>query len=66
VAVGLVYDPVYLKHDTGEHPENGSRLTAIMDCLGKSGIRQQLTAVAARPATVDEIARVHSLIATLS
>jgi acetoin utilization deacetylase AcuC-like enzyme len=60
VAVGLVYDPVYLKHDTGEHPENGGRLTAIMDCLEESGIQQQLTAIAARPATVDEIARVHT------
>jgi acetoin utilization deacetylase AcuC-like enzyme len=60
VAVGLVYDPIYLKHDTGEHPENGSRLTAIMACLEGSGLRRQLTAIAPRPATVDEIARVHT------
>jgi len=60
MAVGLVYDPIYLKHDTGQHPENGSRLTAIMDCLEESGLRQQLTAIAPRPASVDEIARVHT------
>jgi acetoin utilization deacetylase AcuC-like enzyme len=60
MAVGLVYNPIYLKHDTGQHPENGSRLTAIMDCLEESGLRRQLTAIAPRPATVDEIARVHT------
>ena len=27
--VGYVYDPIYLEHDTGQHPENAARLEAI-------------------------------------
>ena len=33
MTVGLVYDPIYLKHDTGTHVENSSRLVATMELL---------------------------------
>jgi acetoin utilization deacetylase AcuC-like enzyme len=56
---GYVYDPVYLEHDTGEHPESARRLEAIISDLDWKGIRQQLKAIPARPATVDEIVTVH-------
>ncbi len=57
--VGYVYDPVYLKHDTGYHPENAQRLEAIMAHLEETGLIEQLTQIAPRPATVEELTYVH-------
>ncbi len=59
IAPGYVYDPVYLTHDTGGHPENARRLEAVMSDLDWKGIRQQLRAIPARPATLDELTTVH-------
>ena len=59
MAVGLVYDPIYLKHDTGEHVENAGRLKAITSCLEETGLRQQLTLVKPRKASVEELSLVH-------
>jgi len=40
---GLVYDDIYLKHDTGPgHPERAARLTAILDRLDQEGLVEQL------------------------
>jgi acetoin utilization deacetylase AcuC-like enzyme len=58
-APGYVYDPVYLEHDTGEHPENARRLEAVITGLDLKFIRQQLKRIPARPATLDELAAVH-------
>ena len=57
--VGFVYDPVYLKHDTGHHPENAQRLEAIISHLEQTGLTQQLTPIQPRPATVEELSLVH-------
>jgi len=57
--VGYVYHPIYLKHDTGNHPENAQRLEAIISHLEKTGIIKQLIPVEPRPATVEELALVH-------
>jgi acetoin utilization deacetylase AcuC-like enzyme len=57
--VGFVYDPVYLKHDTGQHPENPNRLLAIMRYLERTGPWQQLTSLKPRAATVEELSLVH-------
>ncbi|MBI4330064.1 MAG: histone deacetylase [Chloroflexi bacterium] len=57
--VGLIYDPVYLRHDTGAHPENASRLRAVMGHLEKTGMLKRVEAIKPRPATVEEIALVH-------
>jgi len=57
--VGLVYNPIYLKHDTGQHVENASRLEAITSYLGQTGLKQQLTPIKPRPATVKELSLVH-------
>jgi len=56
---GFVYDPIYLKHDTGHHPENAQRLAAIVSHLEQTGLTQQLTPIAPRPATREELALVH-------
>ncbi len=57
--VGIIYDPIYLKHDTGGHVENAGRLEAIISHLEKTGLRQQLTPVKPRSASVEEISLVH-------
>lgn len=57
--VGFVYDPIYLKHDTGQHPENANRLRAIMRYLERTGPWQQLVAISPTVAAVPAIALVH-------
>ena len=57
--VGLVYDPIYLKHDTGQHVENAGRLEAIISHLEEAGLKQQLTPIEPRAATTEELSLVH-------
>jgi len=57
--VGFVYDPIYLKHDTGQHVENAKRLEVIMSHLEKTGLKQQLTLIKPRAASVEELLSVH-------
>jgi acetoin utilization deacetylase AcuC-like enzyme len=59
MSAGYVYDPIYLKHDTGQHVEVAARLEAIIAYLEKTGLTSQLTLIKPRPATIDEIALVH-------
>jgi acetoin utilization deacetylase AcuC-like enzyme len=59
MAVGYVYHPIYLQHDTGQHVEVAARLEAIISHLEKTGLKSKLTPIEPRPATVDEIALVH-------
>ena len=58
--VGLVYDPIYLKHDTGGHVENAARLEAIISHLEETGLKKQLTPIKPRAASVEELALVHT------
>jgi acetoin utilization deacetylase AcuC-like enzyme len=58
-APGYVYDPVYLEHDTGDHPENARRLEAIITGLENKFIRSQLKLIPARPATLEELTAIH-------
>ncbi len=57
--VGFVYDPIYLKHDTGQHVENAKRLEAIISHLEKTGLKQQLTPIRPRAASIEELSLVH-------
>ena len=57
--VGIVYDPVFHKHDTGDHVENSGRLTRIMSCLEQTELKPQLCPIVPRPATVNELSLVH-------
>ena len=57
---GLVYDPIYLEHDTGHHVENARRLEETMALLERSGVKQQLTEVHPEPASVEDLSLVHS------
>jgi len=58
---GVIYDPVYLEHETGEHPENSSRLSSIMSYLEESSLTSQLVPIAPRAATIDELSLIHHI-----
>lgn len=56
---GLVYDPIYLEHDTGDHVENARRLVDAMSYLKDTGIKEKLTSLPARPASIEELEMIH-------
>ena len=58
--VGLIYDPIYLKHDTGAHVENSSRLVETIGLLEKSKLMGKLVAIPPRVASVEEFSLAHS------
>jgi len=58
--VGLVYDPIYLKHGTGGHVENAGRLEATVSHLEETGLKKQLTPIKPRAASVEELTLVHT------
>jgi acetoin utilization deacetylase AcuC-like enzyme len=60
MTVGYVYDPIYLKHDTGEHVENAERLEVVISHLEETGLKKQLTPLKPRVASVEELALVHT------
>ncbi len=57
---GLVYDPIYLEHDTGDHVENSQRLVAAMSYLKETGIKEKLTCLPSRPALLEELEMIHT------
>jgi acetoin utilization deacetylase AcuC-like enzyme len=56
---GMVYDPVYLKHDTGDHVEHSGRLKTILSYLRTSELDSRLISITPRPATLEELKLVH-------
>lgn len=58
--VGIVYDPIYLEHDTGDHPENAQRLEAVVGYLRANGVWSRLERVAVTPALVEDLRRIHT------
>ncbi|MBC7260648.1 MAG: histone deacetylase, partial [Chloroflexi bacterium] len=59
MSTAYVYDPLYLKHDAAEHPENSRRLEQIMKHLREAGFLERMKSLPARDATVEELAAVH-------
>jgi len=57
---GLVYDPIYLEHDTGDHVENSQRLVAAMSYLQETGMKEKLTCLPPRPALLEELEMIHA------
>jgi acetoin utilization deacetylase AcuC-like enzyme len=57
---GLVYDPIYLEHDTGDHVENSQRLVDAMSYLKETGIKEKLTCLPPRPASLEELEMIHA------
>jgi len=59
MSTGYVFHPIYLKHDTGTHPERSERLTAIMNLLTEKGVLDRLVKVEAKKALIREIEQNH-------
>lgn len=60
VKTGLVFDPIYLQHETGTHPENAGRVKAVMAHLEKTGMLKKVEMIAPRQATAEEVGLVHT------
>jgi acetoin utilization deacetylase AcuC-like enzyme len=57
---GLVYNDIYLNHDTGpHHPETAKRLIAIIESLRTTGLLEKLLPIESAPAKRDIIAFCH-------
>jgi len=56
----LVYDEVFLKHETGGHPENKTRVEFTYDYLKSRPVFKQLVQLKPRRAKEEEICLVHS------
>jgi acetoin utilization deacetylase AcuC-like enzyme len=56
-SLDVYYHPLFLKHETGEHPENKERLVIALQTLLDSGL--DIDWVTPEPAPVAEVARIH-------
>jgi acetoin utilization deacetylase AcuC-like enzyme len=54
------YDPVFLDHDTGPHPENAGRLRAVLERLNESDADAACTKPEWPVATRDQLQHVHA------
>lgn len=59
MTTAYLVDDRFLLHDDFEHPENASRLRAVLDLLESSNILPELIRLAPRHASLDEIGAVH-------
>jgi len=58
---GLIYDDIYLKHETTPgHPETSARLVAITNRLKTSGLCSQLLKLSPEPVPLEWLKMVHS------
>jgi len=59
--IHLIYDPAFLKHDTGVHPENPNRLKAILQKLqGDDVLWPKLALVHPKLASIEDLQRCHN------
>src|ERR1700730_14312125 len=56
----LYTDSIFLKHDTGQHPETADRLRSITARLEKAGLVKKCKPGSYKPAIEDEVARTHA------
>jgi acetoin utilization deacetylase AcuC-like enzyme len=56
----LYTDPLFLKHETGQHPETPNRLRSITARLDKSGLAKKCVPGSYQPLTEEAIAQIHS------
>ena len=56
----LCYDDLFLKHDTGNHPESIERLQVAWNHLKASGLVEKCETATWDPASTEQVARVHS------
>ncbi|HTE18388.1 MAG TPA: histone deacetylase [Armatimonadota bacterium] len=55
----ILYDPLFLQHNTGQHPETAGRLTTIVELLRSRGLWDRLTHLEPRPAPFPALEAVH-------
>lgn len=55
-----VYHPIYLEHNQPGHPENARRLQRILEVMSDQGMLDRLRLLEPRPATREELLRVHT------
>lgn len=58
----LYTDPVFLRHQTGAHPERPQRLVAILQHLREKGLAERCKSATFTPLSPDQLAPVHSTI----
>lgn len=56
----VLFDPIYLDHQTGSHPENRSRLIETLGLLEGSSLWGEVVHISPREAAEEELAMVHS------
>lgn len=57
----LYTDPVFVEHETGgTHPESPQRLARVWEVLAEAPVTKEFQSLEFRPATVDELTRVHT------
>jgi acetoin utilization deacetylase AcuC-like enzyme len=57
----LYYDPVFLEHDTGGHPESARRVRSITEHLASSGLAGRCSQPEVVPVALERLGRVHRL-----
>ena len=57
----LYYDPLFLEHRTGTHPERPERLIQVVRQLERTGLALQCQKVAWEPIADTDLARIHGL-----
>ncbi len=58
--IAIIYDDIFLEHETGGRPDNPERLKVLINSLKSSGIKSYLDWFKPVPADEDEIALIHS------
>ena len=56
---GIIYDPIYLLHDTGQHVEISKRLRVIDNVLEKFGLKEKLEYIKPIKARVEDVELFH-------
>ena len=57
--IGCIYDSLFEQHGIPHHPENGTRLAAIVDHLKQVGLWQELEHLQFTPATAEQLGWAH-------
>ena len=61
MSTGLLYDPIYLEHDTGfGHPERSDRLTAVINYIQKQSYSSDIEHVSPRSAEPEWVHQIHT------
>src|SRR5581483_8154795 len=58
-AGALYYDPLFLGHETLDHPERPARVASALRLLEESGVADRLARPACRDASEEELLRIH-------